>query len=57
MLYISHTIKEITILMISDGEKWHCLAVKKLSVLFCKIISKHDGDFYWPHSFRTENKL
>ena len=32
--------------MITDGRKWHYLAVKKLSALFCRIISKHDGNFY-----------
>ena len=33
-------------LMITDNEKWHYLAVKKLPALFCKIISKYDGDFF-----------
>ena len=42
--------------MITDGEKWHYLAVKNLPVLFKGITSKHDGDFYCInclHSFRT----
>ena len=46
--------------MITDGEKWHYLAVKELSALLRGIISKHEGDFYCLncfHSFRTENKL
>ena len=46
--------------MIIDGEKWHYLAVKKLSASFCKITSKHDGDLYCLNclnSFSTENKL
>ena len=46
--------------MITDSKKWHYLAVKKLSALFCKIISKHVGDFCCLNclrSFRTENKL
>ena len=51
---------QVILLMITDGEKWHYLAIKKLSALLCKITSKHDGDFYCLnclHSFRTENKL
>ena len=28
--------------MITDGKKWHYLAVKKLSVLFKGITSKHE---------------
>ena len=46
--------------MITDGEKWHYLAVKKLSALFRGITSKHDGDFYCLYcfySFTTENSL
>ena len=42
--------------MITDGEKWHYLAVKNLPALFKGITSKHDGDFYCInclHSFRT----
>ena len=37
---------QVILLMITDNEKWHDLAVKKLSALICKIKSKHDGDFY-----------
>ena len=51
---------QITLLMITDGKKWHCLLVRKLSALFRGIISNHDGDFYFLnclHSYRTENKL
>ena len=46
--------------MITDGEKWHYLAVKRLSALFRGITSKHDGDFYclnYFQSYTTENKL
>lgn len=46
--------------MITDNEKMHYLAVKKLSALFSKIISKHDGDFHCLnclHLFRTENEV
>ena len=41
-------------------QKWHYLAVKKLSALLRGITSKHHGDFYCLncfHSFATENKL
>ena len=76
ILYVPHNIGEIRdtyiskhnlthknqviVLMITNGEKWHYLTVKKLSALICKITSKHDGDFYCLnclHSFSTENKL
>ena len=46
--------------MITDGTKWHYLAVKKLCSLLRGITSNHNGDFYCLncfHSYRTENKL
>ena len=46
--------------MITDGEKWHYLAVKRLSALLRGITSKHDGDFYCLNCFQsytTKNKL
>ena len=46
--------------MITDGEKWHYLAVKKLSALHRGITSKHDGDFYCSncrHWYRTKNNF
>ena len=46
--------------MITDGEKWHHLAVKKLPALFRGVTSKHVGDFYFLnclHAYRTENKF
>ena len=46
--------------MITDGEKWHYLAVKKLSVLFKRITSNHKGDFYCLncfYSYSTKEKL
>ena len=46
--------------MITDGEKWHYLAVKKLSALLRGIRSKHYGDFYCLncfHSYCTENSF
>ena len=46
--------------MITDGKKWHYLAVKDLPALFRVITSNHKEDFYCLncfHLFRTENKL
>ena len=45
--------------MIPSGERWHYLAVKKLSALLRGITSKHDGDFYCLnclHFLATKNK-
>ena len=46
--------------MITEGEKWHYLAVKKMSALLRGIKSNHNEDFYCSNCFRaytTENKL
>ena len=46
--------------MITDGEKWHYLAVKNLSALLRGITLKHEGDFHCLNCFRsysTKNKL
>ena len=46
--------------MITDGKKWHSLAVKSLSALFREITSNNNGDFYCLncfHSYRTKEKL
>ena len=51
---------QIILLMITDGEKWHYLAVKSLSVLFRGITCNNNGDFYCLNcfeSYTTENKL
>ena len=51
---------QIKLLMISNGENWHYLAVRSLSGLLRGISSNHDGDYYCLncfHSYRTENKL
>ena len=32
--------------MITDGEKWHYLAVKSLTALLRGITSNHNSDFY-----------
>ena len=38
---------QITLLMITDGEKWHYLVVKNLSGLLRGITSSHKEDFYF----------
>ena len=52
--------RQIILLMISDGQKWHYLVVKNLSRLLRGITSNHKEHFYCLncfHSYRTENKL
>ena len=51
--------KQAILLMISNGENWHYLTVKKLSRLLRGITSNHVEDFVINcfHSYRTENKL
>ena len=47
-------------MIITDGRKWHYLAVKSLPVLLRKITNNNNRVFYcinFLHSFRTENKL
>ena len=51
---------QVIILMITDGKKWHYLAIKKLSALLRGIISNHKDNFYCLncfHSYTTKNKL
>ena len=48
------------LLMITDGEKWHCLTVKNLSGLLRGITSTQYGDFHCLNcfrSYRTKSKL
>ena len=59
-MYNSNPENQAIFLMITIGEGWRYLAVKKLSVLLTRITSKHTGDFYCLnclHSFRTKSKL
>ena len=42
---------QVILLMITDGKKWHYLAVKSLSTLLKGITSKHKGDFYYLKCF------
>ena len=51
--------KQVILLMISNGEKWHYLTVKNLSGLLRGIASNHEGDFYCLNCFcaySTKNK-
>ena len=76
ILYVSHNTKQIrlaykskynhkcnnqvVLFMITDGEKWHYLAVRRLSALLRRITSNHNGDFYCLnclHSYRTKNMV
>ena len=52
--------KQVILLMITDGEKWHYLTVKKLPGLIRGTTSTHKEDFYCLNcfrSYRTRNKL
>ena len=51
---------QVILLMITDGKKWHYLAVKKRFALLRGVASKHVGDFNCLncfHSYATKNKL
>ena len=51
---------QVILLKITDGEKWHYLAVKCLSALFRGITGNNNKDFYCLNCFQlytTENKL
>ena len=52
--------KQIILLMITNGEKWHYLVVKNLSRLLRGITSNHNANFYCLNcfcSYCTKNKL
>ena len=52
--------KQVILLMIGDGKKYHYLAVTSLSALLKKISSNHKEDFYCLNcfnSYTTKNKL
>ena len=51
---------QVILLMITNGKKWHYLAVKSLFALFREITGNNHGDFYclnYFQSYTTENKL
>ena len=52
--------KQVVLLMITDGEKWHYTAVTRLSGLLRAVTSNNNGNFYCLNcfcSYRTKNKL
>ena len=52
--------EQVILLMITNGEKWHYLAVKRLSGLLRGVTSNNNNDFYGLNCFysrRTKNKL
>ena len=52
--------KQIILLMITDGKKWHYFVGNNLSRLLRGIISNHNTDFYCLncfHSYRTKINL
>ena len=51
------SVLQVILLIIPNGERWHYLAVKKLSALWRGIMSKHCGDFYCVNSKRRRIEL
>ena len=45
--------KQVILVMITDGEKWHCFVVKNLSGLLRGVTSNHHGDFYCLNCFHS----
>ena len=48
--------RQIILLMISDGQKWHYLVVKNLSGLLRGRTSNHKEDFYCLNCFHSYSK-
>ena len=58
--YNSKCKKQVILLMITDGKKWHYLAITNLSALLQGKSSNHHEDFYCLNcfnSYTTKNKL
>ena len=52
--------KQVILLMIPDGEKWHYTAVTRLSGLLRRVTGNNNGDFYCLncfHAYRTKKNL
>ena len=45
--------KQVILLMITDGIKWHYVAVSNLSALLAKKSSNYEGDFYCLNCFNS----
>ena len=51
---------QVILLMITDGKKWHYLAVKSLPALLRGITGNSNRDFYclnYSHAYITKNRL
>ena len=51
---------QVSLLMVTDGKKWHYLAVKSLPALLRGITGNNNGDFYclnYFHSYTTKINL
>ena len=46
---------QVILLMITDGKKWHYLAVKRLPALLRGTASNHDGDVYCLNCFHSHS--
>ena len=44
---------QVSLLMVTDGKKWHYLAVKSLPALLRGITGNNNGDFYCLNYFRS----
>ena len=58
--YNTNRKNQVVLFMMTDGKKWHYVAVKSLSALFRRITSNHKEDFYCLncfHSYSTKNQL
>ena len=44
---------QVILLMITDGEKWHYLAIKRLSALFRGITGNNHGGIYCLNCFQS----
>ena len=51
--FIPESKKQVILLMITDGKKWHYLAVTNLSALLEEKSSNHHGDFYCLNCFSS----
>ena len=59
-MYTGWMQKQVNMLIITDGNKWHYLAVGNLSALLEEKLSNHHGDFYCLNcfnSYTTKNQL
>ena len=48
---------QLVLLMITDGKKWHYIAVKNLSASLRGVTSNHDRDFYYLNCFHSYSTI